>query len=139
MWQSWVRVLSAAGIALAFSGCRTDPIGPSPVKPAEKAVQAPPQLIPPIQGGSDFTRQQVIRFFAPVIYQDIEDHSEADLFTRVTFDGEWNGANNWANTFRYPKRAFVYTSLIEDANRYFLHYGLYWPRDWCSVTCTGGS
>src|SRR4249919_3989264 len=105
MWQSWVRVLSAAGMALALSACRADPIGPSPVRPADKAVQAPPQLIPPIQGGSDFTRQQVIRFFAPVIYQDIEDHSEADLFSRVTFDGDWNGANNWANTFRYPKRA----------------------------------
>ena len=121
----------AADVALIRSGRRRS-------KPADKAVQAPPQLIPPIQGGSDFTRQQVIRFFAPVIYQDIEDHSEADLFSRVTFDGEWNGANNWANTFRYPKRAYVYTSLIEDANRYFLHYGLYWPRDWCSVTCTGG-
>jgi hypothetical protein len=111
MWQVLVRVLSVAAVALAGSGCRTDPIGPSPVKPADRAVQAPPQLIPPIQGGSDFTRQQVIRFFAPVIYQDIEDHSEADLFSRVTFDGDWNGAN-WANTFRYPKRAYVYTSLI---------------------------
>ena len=108
--------------------------------PARRRERRPerPQFIPPIQGGSDFLRQQVIRFFAPVIYQDIEDHSEADLFTRATFDGNWNGADNWGNTFKFPKRAFVYTSLIEDANRYFLHYGLYWPRDWCSVTCTGG-
>jgi hypothetical protein len=95
-----------------------------------------PKLVPPIVGGSDAVRQQVIRFFAPVIYQDIEDHSAQDLFTRITFDGNWRGNDNWEHTFLYPKPGIVYTSLIEDANRLFLHYGLFWPRDWCSFTCT---
>jgi hypothetical protein len=98
-----------------------------------------PKLVPPIVGGSDAVRQQVIRFFAPVIYQDVEDRSDADLFTRVTFDGNWNGLDNWEHTFLYPKRAYVYASLIEDTNRYFLHYGLFWPRDWCGGLCNGGN
>ena len=130
--------LAVVAVVVFMAGCRSDPVAPSSPKPVELAIPRQSQLIAPIKGGSDFLRQQVIRFFAPVIYQDIEDHSEADLFSRVTFDGDWNGANNWANTFRYPKRAYVYTSLIEDANRYFLHYGLYWPRDWCGGTCTLG-
>ena len=134
---SW-RMAVFAGIVVISAGCRSDPVEPSGPKPVGDAVPKPLQLIPPILGGSDFLRQQVIRFFAPVIYQDIEDQSEADLFTRVTFDGDWKGSNNWMNTFKYPKRAYVYTSLIEDANRYFLHYGLYWPRDWCGGTCTAG-
>jgi len=133
---SW-RISALAGLAF-ITACRSDPVEPSSPRPVGDAVPKPPQLVPPILGGSDFMRQQVIRFFAPVIYQDIEDHSEADLFSRVTFDGDWNGTNNWTNTFRYPKRAYVYTSLIEDANRYFLHYGLYWPRDWCGGFCTAG-
>lgn len=139
MWQyRWSISVAAAGVVLGLNGCRDEPLEPTGAKPVSEVIQTPAQLIPPIQGGSDFLRQQVIRFFAPVIYQDIEDHSEADLFTRVTFDGDWNGYNNWQRTFSYPKRAYVYTSLIEDANRYFLHYGLFWPRDWCSVFCTAG-
>ena len=139
MWRYSLRTgVATAGLACVLSSCRTEPVEPSGSKPVGEAIQMPPQFVPPIQGGSDFLRQQIVRFFAPVIYQDIEDHSEADLFTRVTFDGDWNGANNWARTFSFPKRAYVYTSLIEDANRYFIHYGLWWPRDWCSVTCTLG-
>jgi hypothetical protein len=127
-------------IALVFSltACHGSPVEPGLLSTDSRSVPTSPKLIPPIIGGSNTTRQQVIRFFAPVIYQDIEDHSEADLLTRVTFDGNWRGTDNWENTFLYPKRGYVYTSLIEDANRYFLHYGLYWPRDWCSFTCTFG-
>lgn len=133
----WWRFVAAAAV-LGAAACRSDPVAPSPVQPVGEAISNPPQFIPPIQGGSDFLRQQVIRFFAPVLYQDIEDRSEADLISRITFDGDWKGANNWANTFLYPKRAYVYTSLIEDAHRYFLHYGIFWPRDWCGGTCTFG-
>src|SRR5262245_56086174 len=104
---SW-RLAGRAGLLIIMAGCRSDPIEPSPPKPVEEAVAKEAQLIAPIKGGSDFVRQQVIRFFAPVIYQDIEDRSEADLFSRVTFDGDWKGTNNWENTFRYPKRAYVY-------------------------------
>jgi hypothetical protein len=122
---------------MVVSGCRgatpAEPAGPPQAPPVEVSV---PKLVPPIVGGSDAVRQQVVRFFAPIIYQDIEDHSAQDLFTRITFDGNWRGNDNWEHTFLHPKPGIVYTSLIEDANRYFLHYGLFWPRDWCSFTCT---
>ena len=134
---SW-RIVAAAGCITIAAACRSNPVDPTPARPGGEVIQQPPMFIPPIEGGSDFLRNQVIRFFAPVIYQDIEDHSEADLFTRITFDADWRGSNNWENTFRYPKPAYVYGSLIEDANRYFLHYGLFWPRDWCGGTCTLG-
>ncbi|HEX9893648.1 MAG TPA: hypothetical protein VGA78_06970 [Gemmatimonadales bacterium] len=137
-WRGF-GVRGCLGAVVVLAACRGALVEPveGPVT-AETGDPPLPKLVPPIIGGSDAVRQQVIRFFAPVIYQDIEDHSEQDLLTRITFDGNWRGTDNWENTYLYPKRAYVYTSLIEDTNRYFLHYGLFWPRDWCSVTCTLG-
>jgi hypothetical protein len=70
-------------------------------------------------------------YFAPIIYQDV-DASWADFITRFTFDNEWNGGNNWENTFAYPLRAFVYASMVETFAHYFIFYGFFHPRDWCT-------
>ena len=129
-WLSGVFLIGAI-----LTACRETVLLEPGAVPSSPVGQPGPSLIAPIVGGSDAVRQQVIRFFAPVIYQDIEDHSAQDLFSRITFDGNWRGNDNWEHTFLYPKPGIVYTSLIEDANRYFLHYGLFWPRDWCSVIC----
>jgi hypothetical protein len=136
--NSIARRAAWACVAVA-AACREAPTEPvDPTTPGGTSGK-PPVLMTPIVGGSDAVRQRVIRFFAPLIYQDVEDRSEADLITRVTFDGNWKGTDNWEHTFLYPKRAYVYTSLIEDASRYFLHYGLFWPRDWCGGLCWAGN
>jgi hypothetical protein len=81
--------------------------------------------------GSQARRDSIVKFFAPVIYQEVA-NSERDFLSRVTFDGDWQGNNNWSNSLAWPKPAWVYVSLVEDANRLFIHYGTYHPADWCA-------
>ncbi len=73
----------------------------------------------------------LVHFFAPLIYQDV-DQSAADFLTRFTYDGNWDGGDNWEHTFLYPLNAYVYVSVVEDVNRYFIFYGTFHPRDWCT-------
>lgn len=75
-------------------------------------------------------RDSIARFFAPVIYQEVN-NSERDFLSRATFDGDWQGNNNWSQSLSWPKAAYVYVSLVEDANRLFIHYGTFHPADWC--------
>jgi hypothetical protein len=51
----------------------------------------------------------------------------------LTFDNDWNGGNNWDNTFSYPLYAYAYTSVVETFAHYFIFYGLLHPRDWCTI------
>ena len=74
-------------------------------------------------------QDSVVRFFAPVIYQ--ETQSVRDFLSRSTFDNNWAGNDNWNNAEAYPIKAYVYVSLVEDENRYFIHYGTWHPSDWC--------
>ncbi|MDX2057745.1 MAG: hypothetical protein SFV24_08065 [Gemmatimonadales bacterium] len=66
-----------------------------------------------------------------MIFQEVN-NSERDFISRVTFDGDWRGTNNWVNSLAVPKPAFVYVSLVEDANRYYIHYGTFHAADWCA-------
>jgi hypothetical protein len=76
--------------------------------------------------------QNPVLYFAPIVYQDA-DASWADFITRFTFDNDWNGGNNWDNTFSYPLYAFVYASVVETFAHYFIFYGFFHPRDWCTT------
>lgn len=56
----------------------------------------------------------VARFFAPWIHQGFA--GTEDFLTRVTFDGDWEGRNNWENTHSFPNLGEVYVSVSEDLN-----------------------
>ncbi len=107
-------------------GCQTEPLAPVE---QEQPIELP-VLSGAILGGSAPLRRAVARFFAPVIYQKTED--VADYLTKVTYDGDWQALNNWENLNFYPLAARVYASVIEDQHRWFVYYGLFHPRDWCS-------
>lgn len=102
---------------------------------------APTEPVPQLEGiGSccwDPGWQFPVLDFAPIIYQDV-DASWADFLTRFTFDNDWNGGNNWDNTFSYPLRAYVYTSVVETFAHYFIFYGFFHPRDWCTINFPAG-
>lgn len=125
------RALLLLGIVGPAAGCET-PLATLTTRDTPPRGVGVPELTLPILGTSTQAgRDSIVRFFAPVIYQEVN-NSERDFLTRVSFDGDWQGSNNWANAVAKPKPAYVYVSLVEDANRYFIHYETFHPSDWCS-------
>jgi hypothetical protein len=76
--------------------------------------------------------------YAPILYQRTAGTAEQRRFDYPTvfdFDGDWIGNNNWENAAD-PKLkvwSYVYYSVIESDDYYFLHYAFYHPRDWSTV------
>lgn len=72
--------------------------------------------------------------YAPIVYQGVGSVPEADEFTRVDFDGDWNPDNNWENLKKYPRPRVVYWDVMESEHHYFITYAFFYPRDyadWC--------
>src|SRR5215475_4590012 len=76
--------------------------------------------------------------WAPVHYQDVDQtgsHAlggKADYITRIDFDGDWNGRNNWDNagSASFSPAAYGYYSVVETSTHWFIVYMFYHPRDW---------
>jgi len=68
------------------------------------------------------------RHWAPVIHQGAA--SEQDFLTRVDYDGDWIGNNNWNNFPNGDLSAVVYYSVIETETHWFIFYSLFHPRDY---------
>ena len=70
--------------------------------------------------------------FAPVFYQALGDKPRSDYITNFDFDGDWKGDNNWnhAGSKEFPLKAYVYYSVSETTTHYFIHYGVFHPRDY---------
>ncbi|WP_201850327.1 hypothetical protein [Myceligenerans indicum] len=54
----------------------------------------------------------------------------SDYITRVDFDGDWNGTNNWDNAGSGSLDAYAYWSSVETSTHWFLTYMFFHPRDW---------
>ncbi len=73
---------------------------------------------------------RIAQEFAPVIYQEVDSNSvrgDADFFTAIDFDGDFNASNNGA-AFRdadLPMRA--YYSVMETFTHVFVQYLYYFP------------
>jgi len=67
-------------------------------------------------------------YYAPVVYQESKS-AVLDYITRFDYDGDWNGANNWRNAYRYELRAYVYYAVVESTQHVFITYAFYHPRD----------
>ncbi len=82
------------------------------------------------------TYRELAEFYAPVIFQ--EAHSEyLDFITRFDFDGDWNGANNWANAYLFELAGYVYYAVIESDYHYFITYAFFHPRDYTGQPMEG--
>lgn len=107
---------------------------------------------PPVPSG---TGAAMARFHAPILFQDTEVLGETqgvgrtgnanqpiqrrgDFITRIDFDGNWNGLDNWAASAKPPppdfradraSEAVVYYSVVETETHAFLFYMDFHPQD----------
>lgn len=78
--------------------------------------------------GGDRNDRKIAEQYAPVLYQ--EAHSiKLDQVTRFDFDGNWNGADNWANAYLYPSPGHVYYAVIEADRHFIIYYAFFHIRD----------
>jgi len=84
-------------------------------------------------------RADLALHWAPVHYQDVDptgSHAisgRADYVTRIDFDGDWNGRNNWDNAGSAATSAFAahaYYSVVETSTHWYITYLFFHPRDW---------
>ena len=54
---------------------------------------------------------------------------KGDFITAVNYDGDWSCLNNWENLTKGDLGAVVYYSVQETADRYYVGYYFYHPRD----------
>lgn len=87
--------------------------------------------VPVTYAGSDQDYQIAARF-APVFHQALGSSPRFDYITRVDFDGDWRGDNNWDNAADEGRRldATVYFNVSESVTHYFIHYAVFHPRDY---------
>jgi hypothetical protein len=86
--------------------------------------------------------RELAEYYAPVIYQDVDtegncnhaDGGRADYITKMNFDGDWYGLNNWENESVRTLPAYVYYSVVESTNRYYITYAIFHPRDYTNDT-----
>lgn len=87
------------------------------------------------QGASEtsLAYEDLARHWAPRFYQDTDSTDyRAEYITKLNFDGDYVGKNNWENLGAYATvPAYVYYSVVESETHYFLGYYTFHPRDWC--------
>lgn len=79
-------------------------------------------------------------WYSPVVVQDVGCPIDqgcylnyADYITRIDYDGDYVGNNNW-NNLGYPEKArplpaYVYYAVLETETHYFIWYALFHPAD----------
>ncbi len=71
------------------------------------------------------------RNYAPYLYHEIHPtKGRQDIPTRVDFDGDLRGDNNWDHFPSHALPPTVYYMVLETETHYFLTYHLFHPRDW---------
>ena len=102
---------------------------PGAVAGSESADPLDP--VPVTYVGSDQDYQIAARF-APVFHQALGSSPRFDYITRVDFDGDWRGDNNWDNAADETRMlgATVYFNVSESVTHYFIHYAVFHPRDY---------
>ncbi|BCJ48762.1 hypothetical protein Asp14428_02370 [Actinoplanes sp. NBRC 14428] len=95
-------------------------------------------LMTPAPAHAAVSRAQLALRWAPIHYQDVDatgSHAlggRSDYLTKVDFDGDLNGRNNWDNAGQ-PGASFaahVYYSVVETGSHWYLTYFFFHPRDW---------
>jgi hypothetical protein len=71
--------------------------------------------------------------WSPIIIQDVGCTVYGDYITRIDYDGDYVGNNNWDN-LGYPTKArrlpaYVYYAVMETTTHYFVWYALFHPAD----------
>jgi hypothetical protein len=76
----------------------------------------------------------LVKHHAPYVIQEYGRHPEADVFTRFDFDGDFNADNNWKNLYEIEEiKPYVYYSVQETEQNWYINYGFFYPRDYAPV------
>ena len=76
-------------------------------------------------------RVELAKLYAPWIYHAVHPtKGRQDLPTRIDFDGNLRGADNWESFPFYELPPTVYYAVVETETHWFLTYHLFHPRDW---------
>jgi hypothetical protein len=82
----------------------------------------------PLVGDADL---ELARRYAPVIFHAVHpEQGRQDLPTRVDFDGDLRGDNNWEHMPRFALPPTAYYAVLRTETHLFLTYHLFHPRDW---------
>jgi len=95
-------------------------------------------LAAPAPAGAAISRADLALRWAPIHYQDVDatgSHAlggKADYLTKVDFDGDWNGRNNWDRAAESGASfsAAAYYSVAETSTHWYVTYFFFHPRDW---------
>jgi hypothetical protein len=95
-------------------------------------------LAAPAPAAAAVGRADLALRWAPIHDQDVDatgSHAlggKADYVTRVNFDGDWTGRNNWDTAARSDASftAAAYYSVAETSTHWYLTYLFFHPRDW---------
>ncbi|MFY1672299.1 hypothetical protein ACN27G_20420 [Plantactinospora sp. WMMB334] len=95
-------------------------------------------LAAPAPAGAAVSRAELALRWAPIHYQDVDatgSHAlggRSDYITRVDFDGDLNGRNNWDNAAASSASfaAHAYYSVLETSTHWYITYLFFHPRDW---------
>jgi hypothetical protein len=90
----------------------------------------------PVHAGEKPEHRKVAEYYAPAIYQEAKS-AVLDFITKFDFDGDWNGADNWRNAYRFELPAYVYYAVIESTGHYFITYAFFHPRDYSARPMEG--
>lgn len=77
--------------------------------------------------------QTIAQAYAPIVYQGVGTVPEADEFTRVDYDGDWNPNNNWDNMTKFKRPRVVYWDVIETDTSFYVTYSFFFPRDYAPI------
>ncbi|MDG4810697.1 hypothetical protein O7634_28415 [Micromonospora sp. WMMD1120] len=102
------------------------------------AVLATATLTIPTPATAAVSRAELALRWAPIHYQDVDatgSHAlsgRSDYLTRVDFDGDLNGRNNWdrAGQTGVSFAAHAYYSVVETNTHWYITYLFFHPRDW---------
>jgi hypothetical protein len=95
-------------------------------------------LVLPAPAGAAVSRSELALRWAPIHYQDVDatgSHAlggKSDYITRVDFDGDLNGRNNWDRAAQSDVSfsAAAYYSVAETSTHWYITYFFFHPRDW---------
>lgn len=108
----------ATAAALSLNCCTTTPLRVEPLQRVTEPLLTDAHL-------------ELARAYAPAIYHAVDpEGGRQDLPTRVDFDGNLRGDDNWESFPRWELPPVVYYAVLETRTHWFVTYHLFHPRDW---------
>ena len=118
LWIGAAATLIGAAV-LAASCCQVPARSDRPLARVAEPLQ--------VDGALELARRH-----APWIFHETDDcGGRQDLPTRVDFDGNLRGDDDWENFAAFELPPVVYYAVVATETHWFLSYHLFHPRDWC--------